>query len=132
MAICKACKNDMLAVESCSGTHIKFPDGKVLPVSTEHFGENSGRCHDCNIIHGGSHHPGCDAERCPRCNGQLITCGCLDETEYALKKDGKGSFKGTYNECLVKLQKSASYSWHHAMKYEGWTIEEVKKDGGND
>jgi hypothetical protein len=37
------------------------------------------RCHDCNVLDGGYHHPGCDMERCPRCGGQLISCGCLDE-----------------------------------------------------
>ncbi|KKL22797.1 hypothetical protein LCGC14_2431820 [marine sediment metagenome] len=28
----------------------------------------------------------------------------------------------TYNECLIKLQQIAPYSWHHAFKYEGWKI----------
>lgn len=28
---------------------------------------------------GAHNHPGCDAEKCPRCQGQLIACGCLDE-----------------------------------------------------
>src|ERR1700722_12936936 len=48
----------------------------------EHFKDyqaRHGRCHDCNVRDGGFHHPGCDAERCPRCDGQLIGCGCLDE-----------------------------------------------------
>jgi len=39
------------------------------------------RCHDCNILKGGVHHPGCDAERCPRCAGQIISCGCLPGDE---------------------------------------------------
>jgi hypothetical protein len=34
-------------------------------------------CHDCNVRVGAAHHLGCDAERCPRCGGQLIGCGCL-------------------------------------------------------
>jgi hypothetical protein len=34
-------------------------------------------CHDCGIVDGQLHVPGCDMETCPRCFGQLITCGCL-------------------------------------------------------
>jgi hypothetical protein len=33
-------------------------------------------CHDCATPHDGLHHPGCDSERCPRCLGQAISCGC--------------------------------------------------------
>lgn len=82
MAICKWCKKEMLEVDTCNGnTYVEFPNGEMLPASNYHFDEESGRCHDCNIKHGGFHHPGCDVERCPKCKGQLITCGCLDEEE---------------------------------------------------
>jgi len=81
MAICPWCEKDMHEAKTCSGSvEVEFPDGTKLPPSKEHFNEPSGRCHDCNIEHGGVHHPGCDVERCPRCGGQLISCGCLDET----------------------------------------------------
>jgi hypothetical protein len=36
----------------------------------------AGRCHDCGVEADGVHHLGCDAERCPRCGGQLISCEC--------------------------------------------------------
>ena len=81
MAICDYCKQDMLMVGGCLVTDVLFPDFVSLPCSTFHFDEPGGRCHDCNIIHGNVHHPGCDVERCPRCSGQLITCGCLYEKE---------------------------------------------------
>ncbi len=33
-------------------------------------------CHDCGVSDGYYHTPGCDMERCPFCNGQLISCMC--------------------------------------------------------
>ena len=80
MATCKRCDRDMLddKVETCLGNiFIEYPDGLKLISSNFHFGESTGKCHDCGIKHGGKHHLNCDVERCPRCEGQLITCGCL-------------------------------------------------------
>jgi hypothetical protein len=37
-------------------------------------------CHDCGIVAGQLHVPGCDVEQCPRCNTQLITCACTMTT----------------------------------------------------
>lgn len=80
MAKCDCCQKDMLKAEDCPANRmVDYPDGTKLPASTEHFDEPSGKCHDCGIKHGNYHHPGCDVERCPKCKGQLISCGCLDE-----------------------------------------------------
>jgi len=79
MAICEACGQDMYDVDGCTVDMVDFPIGSSSPSDRYHFDEPSGRCHDCFAKHGELHHPGCDVERCPRCGGQLISCGCLDE-----------------------------------------------------
>ena len=33
-------------------------------------------CHTCYVITNQRHVLGCDMEQCPRCGGQLVTCGC--------------------------------------------------------
>ena len=82
MAICEQCNKDMLDpdVESCVKYPIKFPDNNLLMPDTSYYDYNK-RCHDCGIENkpGNVHHPGCDIERCPKCKGQLISCGCLSE-----------------------------------------------------
>ena len=78
MAICDYCDREMMMADSCDGDPIEFPDGatyKPIP----HDGPD--RCGDCNVKAGMYHHPGCDIEECPRCGGQLISCGCLDDEE---------------------------------------------------
>lgn len=98
MTICNWCNNEMLAasVISCGGnTTVDFPDGESLPALPyeNEYREEDHRCHDCNVKLGGFHHPGCDMERCPKCKGQLISCGCLnteeegDEYGYAEQKN---------------------------------------------
>lgn len=79
MAICGWCGEDMLTAKSCQLNEMIINGVTYKPVK---YGDESGDCHDCGVEKGGYHHPGCDIEQCPVCNGQLISCGCLDEEEF--------------------------------------------------
>ena len=82
MAICDWCEQEMrrpTTVTCTANTTVDFPDGTTMP--SVRYEDLDWPCHDCNIKPGGKHHPGCDMERCPRCRGQLISCGCLDTDE---------------------------------------------------
>jgi hypothetical protein len=81
MSKCAFCQKEMLSenVHSCAWNKVvEFPDLKKFS-SIKYDEDPSSRCHDCNVSGGGYHHPGCDMEECPRCGGQLISCGCLDQ-----------------------------------------------------
>lgn len=74
-------------IDSCTVKTVEIPGAesdKTLPsVPYEpEYGGPTQRCHDCGVARGGYHHPGCDMERCPRCGGQLIVCGCLSDEAY--------------------------------------------------
>src|SRR5260370_31005995 len=48
---------------------------------SDDWGADERPCHDCAVVKGQLHVPGCDVERCPRCGGQVISCGCSHEQE---------------------------------------------------
>lgn len=83
MAVCALCERDMLKTDSCVETPIKIDSREFAPIP---FGDTrdlipndakgGGRCHDCNVADGGFHHVHCDAEACPNCGGQYLSCDC--------------------------------------------------------
>lgn len=40
------------------------------------WGASTAPCHDCAVVDGQFHVPGCDMEQCPRCEEQIISCPC--------------------------------------------------------
>ncbi len=86
MALCEVCGQEMNTAQSCEVTTVEI-DGTeydLIPYGQEIRFDPcptapDPRCHNCGVIIGGFHHPGCDMTECPRCRGQLITCDCLDD-----------------------------------------------------
>lgn len=82
MAKCTVCEGEMLKVKGCSNhVYLLNDNTRVKPVRVGEpgdwlFGEEEGRCSDCNASIGETHHIGCDTERCSICKGQFITCDC--------------------------------------------------------
>lgn len=83
---CDWCNKDMSNKDTIScaeNVKVDFGDGVRNPIrfGDEKYHWDGESCHDCNIKIGGIHHPGCDVEECPKCHGQLISCGCLEYEE---------------------------------------------------
>ena len=99
MATCRTCQQEMQTADTCTAKVVIFSDGtSYTPIrwapsieldDFERLGlrwkrDARRRCHDCGVAAGGVHHPGCDQELCPKCNGQLIGCDCSESVQARL------------------------------------------------
>lgn len=85
-AQCQDCNRYMRVADGCIVDRLQKSDGKFferIRYGMDHLKDNVKnpiRCHDCAATLGHFHHFGCDWEECPVCEGQLITCGCFDDS----------------------------------------------------
>jgi hypothetical protein len=90
VSICTYCGNDMIHGTGCSEDSLQLRGRAHQPI---HWGDEKGyqfeemteRCSDCGVPKGGVHHHGCCLEQCPRCRGQLLSCGCWNEDDEDLE-----------------------------------------------
>jgi hypothetical protein len=85
MAVCQQCAREMLTADRCLDwpitlDEVDYDAVPYAPIAVDGL-PDSRRCGDCNVVPGAVHHPGCARERCPACDGQLISCGCLDDDD---------------------------------------------------
>lgn len=59
-----------LSLEGRTVSRVRYGDEQ------DDWGADKQACHDCGVIKGEFHVLDCDAEECPVCGAQLISCEC--------------------------------------------------------
>jgi len=84
MATCNRCHADMRSADSCTVRFVWIGPRRAeqarIPYGSERLAFAGDRCHDCGVVRGGFHHPGCLVEQCPNrrhtAYAQIRTCRC--------------------------------------------------------
>lgn len=73
---CTVCNEELPSELGCTAEIVQLAgrDYPVLP----HTGDAP--CAECGCTVGGAHHGECPLEKCPRCGGYLVDCGCTGKT----------------------------------------------------
>lgn len=117
MGKCEVCKREMLKSKGCGASTVSINGKKYKRIKvsdTLDFIPEVQRCHDCNAVTGHYHHWGCDAERCPECRLQLLSCDCEDVTlvvetcspkrKVALAYINPEGTEKEYDNCILSCQ----------------------------
>ena len=81
--LCEYCQRDVSQHAGCAMATYRLGGGTIY--ERIRYGEEYGDwvvapdlpCYGCGCPPGTWHHAGCDAEICPRCGGQAVSCPCL-------------------------------------------------------
>jgi hypothetical protein len=64
---------DRYTVDGVARARVRYGD------ESEDWGADAHPCHDCRVLRGEYHVPGCDAEQCPACGDASRSCDCDTE-----------------------------------------------------
>ncbi|WP_457356559.1 hypothetical protein [Roseateles sp. P5_D6] len=93
------------------------PNGKEMGrvrygAEEDDWGANDRACHDCGVIKGELHVPGCDVERCPSCGGQIFGCDCDWSTDGVEPPAAKPSKPFTDKQLKIVAARK-KFVWRH-------------------
>ena len=106
-ATCSGCQKLMKPQQGCTISHIMIGNKKYERIKAgdkldfDPDMKDGNLCRDCNVGIGEYHHCGCDAERCPLCQHQLIGCDCdieADALNHYYTEDAEKDTRSTYGK----------------------------------
>jgi len=86
---CLCCNQTMAPEHGCIFTHIAMNGSEYrrIKAGTENDHIKEGDiCRGCNVGYGQYHHCCCVLERCPICDGRLLSCDCPKRDMFLLRR----------------------------------------------